>query len=198
MYEDKRMDFVQYAALVQKEKGGLRLPFKDTLSVALCVVIVNEQIHGLKEPMGVDERSDNYESAEDAPEPERLGAEFVAETSPGELAAYTVGDPVLPYQCAYAESDRCDQENKQTVVHRFLTVMRRSDCVDAFRRAAVNNDGVDAERDDRQQDQLQKAGERLELVVVSFHFSLHLLLTRADCIYYTFLKGFCQYVNDFG
>ena len=108
------------------------------------------------------ERAYNTEGTENVPKPEVSGAEAIVDSTACQLVTDTSRDPMAPYNRHNTTGEPREDEEHEAVVHGLLAIIAAGDGVDVGTNGGHHNDTVDAQRNDRKQDILQKASVRLQ------------------------------------
>ena len=64
--------------------------------LAVVIIVAAEQIHGSEQLVGIDQRANHDQTAQDIPAPEGTGAEGIGDAPAGQLIADAVRDLVVP------------------------------------------------------------------------------------------------------
>lgn len=100
--------------------------------------------------MGIDERADEDEGAENAPQPESACSETVAYISALQFTADSVGDLVAPNERDNTESKPRKNKEDQAIVHCFLAIVSACDRIDVCTYGRHYNKTINAKGNDRQ------------------------------------------------
>ncbi len=141
---------------------------------ANLVVVLAEQVHGLAQLVLIDEGTNYDQGTENVPEPESTGVEVIVDAAAGKLVANAVADAMVPYQRNDAAGEQSKYECHQAEIHSSLVVVTAGNLVHISAHFGVEDDGIDAKGDDRQQNELDEAAIGLKLlcgggVYVLFH-----------------------------
>lgn len=145
---------------------------------AVDVVVFRQQIHRLEQLVQIHQRSNDDQTSQYIPTPEGAGAKAVGNAAGSQVVADSCGKLMVPYNGVNAQSEPGENEGHQAKMHGLLAVIPGSDQVDIAADAGHQDNGIDAQGDDRQQNGFEQAsvgfqficGCRVFHVNLSFYF----------------------------
>ena len=127
------------------------------------VVVGVDGVHGLEEFVEVDERSYDDQGSENTPTPEGAATYATPLGASELLVADSVADSGNPHQRRNAKGKPGEEEIDEAIVHGVLAVTTLCHQVDLFGNVREEHDGINAQRDDVEKDELQEASLGAEL-----------------------------------
>ena len=107
--------------------------------------------------MGINERANKNQTAQNTPQPKCACVEIVRNTSACQLVTNSIGNLVIPNKWNDAESQACKDKHDQTIVHCLFTIVSTCNRVNVGANSRHNNQTVNTKSNYRQKDELQKA-----------------------------------------
>lgn len=121
---------------------------------AVYVVVLAEHIHSGKKLIEENERSYNNQRTDHVPKPIIRCSETVIYSSASELCTDTRRKFMIPNESGDSASNRTDDENEKTLMHRFLSVISACYQIDIIAYRGHDDNSVNAEGDKREKNEL--------------------------------------------
>ena len=122
-----------------------------------------QQVHGLAELVQVNKGSNDNQGTQYIPQPAGRSTKAVADPAAGQLPADTGGNSVVPYDGTDTQRDGGNDKGQQAEVHGLFAIVAAGNQVDVSGNSGVEYKCVDAEGDQGQQNELDKAAFGFQL-----------------------------------